>query len=119
MAHATNATLRVAVEGASSAGDYVLVVSNSLGRTTSEPATLIVDSMIQPVKITLVARLQERDLLIESESLPKGDYLLEATSDFESWTLLGRHRVESGIFRITSPEAVVWPMRFYRLRPQP
>jgi len=43
-----------------------------------------------------------------------GDYVIEATSDFATWEVVGRIATATGTGRVTDPSGRYFPQRFYR-----
>jgi uncharacterized delta-60 repeat protein len=103
------------------AGNYTVVVSNSLGSIPSNPAAVVVHSGISPSGTLLLqaGAFQWRFDPAPGQRFSPADLAslrVDYTTDFVTWLeLTNGLRLENGSIVITDPAFGLQPLRFYRL----
>jgi hypothetical protein len=112
----TNASLIIASTTPAHAGSYTVVVSNSLGSVTSNPAQLTV---IAAAPLTLGnPHYENGSFAFEASDVGAGAYILWGSTDFTTWTAISTNVPASGVVRLSDPAAAD-EKRFYLLSTTP
>ena len=115
---ATNAFLVVANAQHADMGAYQLQVTNLVSRVTSEEAQLCVLSDEQTVHILSVRLRSDRNTARVLICGPVGkNGILQASSDFSTWTPLTNFTFESNLYEHFDLDAGQAPWRFYKVAP--
>jgi len=108
---ATNSTFTAVNVQPTTAGNYSVVIGNSLGQTNSQSAELIV----RP-KIISGLILNDRRFRLTLSGTPGKTYALESALDPVNWSLLGNISVSNLPTQYTDDSAPASSNRLYRLR---
>jgi len=111
IAGATNSTFTAVNVQPTTAGNYSVLVGNSLGQTNSLPAELIV----RP-KIISGIILNDHTFRLTLSGTPGKTYAVESAFDPANWSLLGNISVSNLPTQYTDNAAPAYSNRLYRLR---
>lgn len=117
----TDALLTITNVQPANAGDYAVIVSNSIGSTLSADAQLTVAGPKAITPQNLIAELANGGVTIQFAGTPKAGYTVIATTDLSlpevNWTVLGpATEYASGLFQFIDVQTSNSSMRFYRVR---
>src|SRR6266540_2559336 len=112
MLDATNPTVTITNFSAISQGDYYVVVSSANASVTSDTAVLLLDS---PLRLDSAALSTNGLFHLRLVGPGNTGYVIQATSDFATWTSLLTNSAPNGIQEFVDPASTNFPRRFYRL----
>jgi hypothetical protein len=111
---ATTSALTLTNVGTTQAGGYTVLVTNSAGSVTSVVASLTVVLPTVTLSLNPTLALGSTGFTIQL-SVPVGlTYVIQASSDFQTWTPIATNVATTGSATFTDAEATNNPTRFYR-----
>ncbi len=73
---------------------------------------------VQPLFFTSVGFLQNRQLQLGFAGMASSNYVLQATTNFSTWTTIITNTATNSLFNLVDPKATNYPYRFYRVQQQ-
>ena len=111
---ATDATYVVASAQIANSGDYRVIVGNGAGNTTSQVAKLIVSELVPELRIAQLRLLPTAEIDVDVNVDSPGDYILETSSDFKTWTTIRTFSTSQVALTVRAPNPTA-SERFFRL----
>lgn len=115
LAGATGAALAIASVQPADAGRYTVVLSNCVGRVTSDPAVLTVFSRPAPPQLDPFSFQPDGSLRLCFHGDPGFTYVIEASSDLAAWTTVGTAFSADGAVEYFDSDTANNSPRFYRV----
>ena len=112
---ATDLSLAIATARPSDAGRYTVVLSNCVGRVTSDPAALTVFSRPASPQLDPFSFEPDGSLRLVFHGDPGFTYAIETSSDMTEWTTVGTAYSADGSVEYFDPDAAGASPRFYRV----
>jgi uncharacterized repeat protein (TIGR03806 family) len=73
---------------------------------------------VQPLFFTSVGFLPNRQLQLGFAGMASSNYVLQATTNFSTWTTIITNTATNSLFNLVDPKATNFPYRFYRVQQQ-
>jgi DNA-binding beta-propeller fold protein YncE len=116
IAGATGASIALAAAQVADAGSYTVLLSNSVGNVTSDPAVLTVVSRPSPPQLDPFSFQPDGSLRLFFHADPGYTYAIEASSDLAQWTTLAAAFSADGTVEYSDADVANISPRFYRVR---
>jgi hypothetical protein len=102
-------------------GSYTIVVSNGAGSSVNLTAALSVVPPVtaQPGVFTGIGQLGDGSVELTMSGTPYTSYVLQFTTDWQSWSNLGTLSSTNGLFQYNDLSVAFSGSRFYRLKLEP
>jgi len=72
--------------------------------------------LVQPLYFTAAGFLPDQTLQLQFSGVTGSNYVLEATTNFITWTPLATNLAVTNILNLVDPGASNYPFRFYRVQ---